>query len=316
VGARVLDSSRLSVGATTAPGAGAAAASADPTARRLVLGLTWGVSLLAVGVVEALADLAGLTAPGWLTVLAVALVVSMLLSSVAWRPLRPFRAYWLVVLIMLPAIHSDLWPSAVRGWQIGLAGAPPALGGELVRELAVAVVLAAALFALGRGHRASYLAIGQWAAPARPVRLLIDAPISWARLGPLSGVLIAIGTLAFVLIAGVVPDVDRVVSVLPTVLAVAGLNALNEEVVFRAGPLATLRDAIGDRQTLLLVATLFAVPHYFGVPYGLVGVAMAWVFAWWVAKSMLETRGIFWAWAIHLLQDIVIFSFILTGALG
>jgi hypothetical protein len=35
-------------------------------------------------------------------------------------------------------------------------------------------------------------------------------------------------------------------------------------------------------------------------------------------KCLSSTRRTnnFWAWAIHLLQDIVIFSFILTGALG
>lgn len=33
---------------------------------------------------------------------------------------------------------------------------------------------------------------------------------------------------------------------------------------------------------------------------------------WLLAKSMLETGGFFWAWLIHFLQDILIFSFILT----
>lgn len=100
------------------------------------------------------------------------------------------------------------------------------------------------------------------------------------------------------------------------VLVLAGLNAFSEEVAFRAGPLAIIRDVIGDRQAMFLVATLFAVPHYFGVPYGVVGVGMAWVFAWWVTKSMIETRGILWAWFIHLLQDVVIFSFLLAGSVA
>jgi hypothetical protein len=107
-----------------------------------------------------------------------------------------------------------------------------------------------------------------------------------------------------------------VLAILPGVVLIAGLNALNEEVAFRAGPLATLRDVIGERQAIPLVVVLFATPHYFGVPFGLVGVVMAGVFAWWVIKCVLETRGLFWAWLIHAVQDIVIFSFVATGAIS
>jgi len=31
-----------------------------------------------------------------------------------------------------------------------------------------------------------------------------------------------------------------------------------------------------------------------------------------LAKSILETKGIFWAWLIHFLQDIIIFTALLT----
>jgi hypothetical protein len=288
----------------------------EPNARRRVLALTWGISLLTVGLPQAVVDLLGGTVPTWLPVLGVALVLSMLLASFMWTPLRPFRRYWVVLLVMQPAIHPGLWPAGVVAWEIPVVGAPPAIGAEMVRELALALVMIAALLATGHRRDRSYLTAGRLGAPAAPVRWLIDRPISWARLGPLSGVLIALGTLAFVLIGGEGPDIARVGSVLPTVLVLAGLNAFNEEVTFRAGPLASLGDVVGDRQVVFLVATLFAVPHYFGVPYGLVGVGMAWVFAWWVTKSMVETRGIAWAWFIHLLQDVVIFTFLLAGSVA
>jgi hypothetical protein len=34
---------------------------------------------------------------------------------------------------------------------------------------------------------------------------------------------------------------------------------------------------------------------------------------WVLAKAMLETRGFFWSWWIHFLQDVVIFIFIVAG---
>lgn len=44
---------------------------------------------------------------------------------------------------------------------------------------------------------------------------------------------------------------------------------------------------------------------------------MAGLLGWLLAKSVLETNGIFWVWGIHFLQDVVIFSaFVLAGARG
>ncbi|MFT6001338.1 MAG: hypothetical protein ACI95T_000082 [Flavobacteriales bacterium] len=35
-------------------------------------------------------------------------------------------------------------------------------------------------------------------------------------------------------------------------------------------------------------------------------------FGWLLAKSIIETEGVFWAWLIHFLQDVIIFSALLT----
>jgi len=37
---------------------------------------------------------------------------------------------------------------------------------------------------------------------------------------------------------------------------------------------------------------------------------------WLLAKSVIETNGIFWAWFIHFLQDIVIFSAFVLAAVN
>lgn len=41
---------------------------------------------------------------------------------------------------------------------------------------------------------------------------------------------------------------------------------------------------------------------------GVIGILMAGVLGWLMMKSVMETQGIFWAWSIHFLQDVVIFS--------
>jgi len=93
------------------------------------------------------------------------------------------------------------------------------------------------------------------------------------------------------------------------------LNAFNEELTYKASFLSVLEDAVGRQQALLLVAAFFGLLHFYGVPYGIVGVILAAFLGWILGKSMLETRGLFWAWFIHFLQDVLIFAFLAIGSI-
>jgi hypothetical protein len=64
-----------------------------------------------------------------------------------------------------------------------------------------------------------------------------------------------------------------------------------------------------------MVAVYFGIMHFYGVPYGVVGVLLAGFLGWILAKSMQETRGLFWAWFIHFWQDVWIFSFLAIGSI-
>jgi hypothetical protein len=52
--------------------------------------------------------------------------------------------------------------------------------------------------------------------------------------------------------------------------------------------------------------------HIYGTPNGVFGVIASGTLGWFLAKSVIETRGLGWAWFIHFLQDVVIFG---SGAL-
>jgi hypothetical protein len=73
---------------------------------------------------------------------------------------------------------------------------------------------------------------------------------------------------------------------------------------------------LSNRQAILLTAAYFGIGHYYGVPYGIIGVLMAGILGWLLGKSMLETKGFFWAWFIHFLQDVMIFSFMAIGSIA
>lgn len=103
------------------------------------------------------------------------------------------------------------------------------------------------------------------------------------------------------------------VPLLPAILLAVTLNAFSEEVAWKASLLSVLEGPVGPRQAMLMVAAYFGMGHYYGIPYGVIGVTMAFVLGWLLARSMVETRGLFWAWFIHFCQDVIIFSFLASG---
>jgi membrane protease YdiL (CAAX protease family) len=142
--------------------------------------------------------------------------------------------------------------------------------------------------------------------------------IAWDTLRPLRSFYIAIGLLAFLLFFGR-PSASRLLQampLLPVVLILAAMNAFNEEMTYRSTLLAGLESVVGGRQALWVSAMFFGLGHYFGVPFGWVGVGMAAFLGWMLGKAMLETRGFFWAWFIHFVQDVMIFYFMAAGSIA
>jgi len=92
------------------------------------------------------------------------------------------------------------------------------------------------------------------------------------------------------------------------------MNSFYEEISYRAALLAPIHRILGKTHSALLAAAFFGIGHFYGVPYGLLGVAFTGFFGWILARSMLETKGLFWPWFIHMIADTVIFSFMAIGA--
>jgi membrane protease YdiL (CAAX protease family) len=164
-----------------------------------------------------------------------------------------------------------------------------------------------------------FLCRGNLAAPAQPIPFLgLRKPIPWTWFGP--GLLVIFGVaLPFFLYFTVHPDFaasGRIVRFLPWILVTAALNAANEEFQYRNILLAHLRNVVSPAEAALLTAVLFGLGHCYGQPSGPIGVVMAGFAGWIWARSMIETRGFAWAFFIHMVQDVVILSFLAVGAGG
>ena len=95
------------------------------------------------------------------------------------------------------------------------------------------------------------------------------------------------------------------------ILLFALSNAIGEEAIFRLGIVGSLSGI----QTLMLIffisGILFGIPHYWGMPSGIIGAILAGVLGYVLAKSVYETGGLFWACTIHFLQDVIIMGSLL-----
>ena len=286
-----------------------------------VLWLAWVVTLTVSLAPNILFQVSTGYTPSWLFGAKLALLGVMILVGLLWSRARPLNVFciMLAVLFLMEGLRGRVEASAQWQQWFGTSGASFAtqmLGAQVLR-VGVAMIMIAVLLFLQYRPRDFFLVKGNLNGTAVPVRWLgIDKPMGWRRLGTISSLCISLGMLAFLVIGGR-PSwaaAGKALPVFPMVLILAATNAFAEEVSFRCTLLGSLRKSVDQRQAVLLTAAFFGIAHYYGVPYGLLGVIMAGFLGWFLGKSMTETKGFFWPWFIHFLQDVLVFSFMAVGA--
>ncbi len=295
----------------------------EPRVGRTSIAVAWAVMLLASLLPRViLHEMFGVEVPSvTISIASAALLALSLVLAAAWRPLRPLVPFFILFLVLVTAewlvfVVVDQLP-AYREWLTDPSFAVYMPAEQSLRLMVTLIVIAALVLLRGRPSRI-FLVPGDLAAPMRRIRWLgVPEGTRWSRFGPLATLALSAGTLLFLVIAGA-PPLDLVLQALPflpIVLLCAALNAFNEEVTYKASFLSVLEGPVGRGHALFMVGAYFGIGHYYGVPYGLIGVAMAFLLGWMLGRSMLETRGLFWAWFIHFWQDVLIFSFLAIGSI-
>ena len=259
--------------------------------------------------------------PGWWpSVHAVGLVVIFALTF-ARADLRPLRGFVLVLLVLFLLGFGGGWNWGLiplvrlsQPWLDWTSRVPWAISSMAVHllRLTPALAILIVLLLLGRRRGDLFLVKGDIGAPVEPSRLLgMKKPEPWTRIGSIFAAIFCVGMLCFLLFS-VRPTFEELLKALPLIpiaVVIAAVNAFNEEFILRAAPLSELSPVVGKRQALMVTTFLFGVGHFYGVPNGLIGVLLAGFLGWFLGKSLLETGGFFWAWLIHFLQDVIIFTF-------
>jgi membrane protease YdiL (CAAX protease family) len=198
------------------------------------------------------------------------------------------------------------------------------LTGEIKFQLAL---LAVSLASLGLTYLIDPAAFRRWVRVGRPnapsvgFRLLgMPGPTTWMRLGGRLCVVVSAGLIAFIAWYVHAHDLtlswDRLPPGLVPVLGCALANSFSEEAIYRVGILVPLAGRFAGRGLVWTSAIVFGLIHAQGTPSGPVGIVLAGVLGFVLARSVLETRGLFWAWSIHFIQDVIIFAALLVSGVS
>ncbi len=234
------------------------------------------------------------------------------MNSTAKRPWLALSAAILGTLCLLyfGALAPEVIPATFTAKLVDNGFVDSKLKYQIVTFVLALVVLAITYFLMPQNGRRFYK-IGKLNAPTQPVKWLdIKATDTWRTIGRNFAIVISLITGAFVyfnLIRGHTVDIN-ILRYLPYILLLAAMNAFTEEAITRLSVVSALDGTLSRPMIYLVSALIFGIPHYFGVPGGVVGSLMAGFLGWLLAKSIAESEGIFWAWFIHFLQDVIIFA--------
>jgi membrane protease YdiL (CAAX protease family) len=284
--------------------------------------IAWAVTLLVSLLPDILfRELTG-SLPAWLYWAKLGLVIALLLASLVWKNLRPlwlFSAVLLTVYLLEGLVGQFFQSLNYSAWLRNASPFVKDIGSVQIPRATTSLLLVLIMLVLMRRPGRFFLVKGKLDALAAPIPLLFGKPVKWSILGPAVAGAMCLGLLVFIFAFGSLPSLQAlkgVAPLLPFVLLFAIVNSFGEEMLYRAPWLGALEGPAGPAQALLITAVYFGIGHFYGVPYGILGVILAFIPGWLMGKSMLETRGFTWAWFIHFCMDVVIFFFIALGSVN
>lgn len=187
-----------------------------------------------------------------------------------------------------------------------------------IATMGIALLVLANTCVLAPQNARRFYKFGEVDASCEPVKWLdIKSTDRWGKVGTTFVVIVSLATAAFVYFnvargQSIAPENARL---LPFLLLLAAMNAFTEEAITRLSVVTALDGVVPRHVVYIVSALIFGVPHFFGVPGGVLGSLMAGFLGWLLARSIAETSGMFWAWFIHFLQDVLIFGALFLVAL-
>lgn len=293
-----------------------AVARSTPSRSRLLLGAWAGV--LATSALIPIVWRTGLSRPdsAWLDVVQLGLVLALLAGARSIPSLRPLRLLFTVLAAQVAGFLVLGLGERITGFTAWAASAPDYLWipAQSVLFLFPTALMVVTALAAGLTRRDLFLTVGDLRARSR-----IPGTARFTRWHRQALPLIALFLVPLLIQLTLVsrPDpsqLGKALALLPLGVGFALVNAAQEEIRFRAVPIALLEPSVGAEAAIWMSAAAFGLGHWYGHPSGPTGVLLTFAAGLMLAKAIVETRGLAWAWALHALLDLVIFLFIVMEA--
>lgn len=223
----------------------------------------------------------------------------------------------LIILLTISLLLVGIWSNGI----IILNNLSNTINQQILYQSVTLFITTIFLFILRRFKKTEfrkYFRKGNISAKISPVPIIGINPKpgeNWFHLGRNFTIIISAVTtiiIYFQLIRESGTSIGNFLHILPFSVVFALSNSFVEESITRLGVVIVLKGNVNDRNISLISAVIFGTVHYWGNPGGLIGVLAAGFLGWFLAKSIIETNGIFWAWFIHFVQDVIIFSALLS----
>jgi uncharacterized protein len=260
--------------------------------------------------------------PQWLLWIKVCLLGILILLSWHWKPIRALRSFFIILLTITSLMRVNTWllgSSAWIAWQNQQPFTIVNITAQSI-EIGIALLLIVMLFLLRKERQRFFLVKGDMNAKTVPVRWLgqkLPSPL-W-RFG-LIFTLVVIVAQFFMFILPLSPSSDtlrHLMKFIPVIILLAVANGFTEEITLRAAPISTVYEVVGKTNAIWMAAILFGLSHYIaGIPSGVPGVVATTFLGWFFGKCMIESRGFFWPWLFHTLQDILPFTLMFLAAIS
>ena len=252
----------------------------------------------------------------WLSISKVAVLGALLVVSYALGVISALRSLIIVLLTLHLATATFGAVVSSAFWQQRVSAIANPFLRQMIEvqfvRIAVALVVLVVLFGVLRDRSRFYWSRGDMVARTSRVAWLgISGTTSWGRVGIVLTAVLSLGTLTFLSLAmrPAIPALIGTIATLPIVLVFSVTNALGEEISYRIALLAPVANVVPSAHAMVMSAVYFGVAHYNGIPSGVVGITMAGLLGWIACRSVLDTKGIGWAFILHLVQDVWIFWF-------
>ena len=259
--------------------------------------------------------------PLWLLLAKVGLLSLLILGSWFLKPIVALRPFFFVLLaiVLLMRASGWLWDSpALRTWWSRQTFTVSALTFQSL-EIGVALAVIGLLFLLRKRRQRFFLVRGELNAMTGPVKWLGERQHSPLWKFGLIFTLVVIVAQFFMMIIPLSPTADTLRNLgplIPVVLLLASINGATEEIILRAAPISTVYEVVGKSNAIWMAAVLFGLSHYVGgIPSGVPGVLITALLGWFFGRCMVDSRGFFWPWLFHAVQDIVPFTVMALAAI-